>query len=65
MRPYPLSLGFMPSVSSGEERYTFIADSYVHQGSYWTFVQKLEEPLSSQVPYASLSPLIGLHAFGQ
>ena len=34
-------------LSGGEERYTFIADSYVHQGSYWTFVQKLEEPLQA------------------
>lgn len=34
-------------LSSGEERYTFIADSYIHQGNYWAFVQKLEEPLQA------------------
>ena len=34
-------------VSSGEERYTFITDSYVYQGSYWAFVQKLSVPLQT------------------
>ena len=28
-------------ISSGADRYTFITDSYIYKGSYWTFVQKL------------------------
>ncbi len=31
-------------LSTGEDRYTFISDSYIYQGSYWAFVQKLAEP---------------------
>ena len=31
-------------ISGEEARYTFITDSYLYQGSYWAFVQKLEEP---------------------
>ena len=32
-------------ISGGEERYTFISDSYIYQGSYWAFVQKLDIPI--------------------
>ena len=36
-------------ISGGEERYTFISDSYIYgQGSYWAFVQKLEVPLQTE-----------------
>ncbi|MCI8549606.1 MAG: response regulator [Lachnospiraceae bacterium] len=31
-------------ISAGGKRYTFITDSYIYQGSYWAFVQKLEAP---------------------
>lgn len=31
-------------ISSGEDRYTFISDTRTYDGSYWAFVQKLEEP---------------------
>lgn len=34
-------------ISGGEERYTFISDSYLYGGSYWAFVQKLDTPLVS------------------
>ena len=34
-------------ISGGEERYTFISDSYIYEGSYWAFVQKLDTPLVS------------------
>ena len=34
-------------ISSGEARYTFISDSYLYQGSYWAFVQKLDVPLQT------------------
>ena len=34
-------------ISGGEERYTFISDSYIYGGSYWAFVQKLDTPLVS------------------
>ena len=29
-------------VAGGEERYTFISDSYLYEGSFWAFVQKLD-----------------------
>ena len=32
-------------VAGGEERYTFISDSYLYEGSFWAFVQKLDQPL--------------------
>ena len=32
----------MDRISGGEERYTFISDSYLYQESCWTFVQKLD-----------------------
>ncbi|MDE6880647.1 MAG: response regulator [Oscillospiraceae bacterium] len=32
-------------VSGEEDRYTFITDSYIYQGSYWAFVQKLDVPV--------------------
>ncbi len=32
-------------ISGGGERYTFITDSYIYQGSYWAFVQKFDTPL--------------------
>ena len=36
-------------ISSGEERYTFISDSYIYdRGSYWAFVQKLETPIQTE-----------------
>lgn len=34
-------------LASGEDQYTFISDSPIYQGSYWAFVQKLEEPVST------------------
>ncbi len=35
-------------ISSGKERHTFISDSYIYEGSYWTFVQELSHPFTSQ-----------------
>lgn len=35
-------------ISGGEERYTFISDSNIYQGSYWTFVKRLETPLHTR-----------------
>ncbi|MCI8454347.1 MAG: response regulator [Lachnospiraceae bacterium] len=36
-------------ISSGGEQYTFISDSHIYyQGSYWTFVQKLDVPLQAE-----------------
>ncbi len=32
-------------VAGGEEQYTFISDSYLYEGSFWAFVQKLDQPL--------------------
>ncbi|MCM1326740.1 MAG: response regulator [Bacteroidales bacterium] len=34
-------------VAGGDERYSFISDSYITQGSCWIFVQKLEKPLET------------------
>lgn len=35
-------------LTSGEERYAYISDGYVYQGTYWTFVQKLNAPLRAR-----------------
>lgn len=35
-------------VAGGEEKYTFITDSYIYQGGYWAFVQKLETPIETK-----------------
>ena len=32
-------------LSSGKTRYSFISDSYIYQGNYWKFVQKLSTPI--------------------
>ena len=40
--------GLWPDVNilaSGEDRYSFISDSFIYQGNYWKFVQKLSTPL--------------------
>ena len=40
--------GLWPDVdilASGEDRYSFISDSYIYQGNYWKFVQKLSTPV--------------------
>ncbi|MCH5269656.1 MAG: response regulator [Lachnospiraceae bacterium] len=40
--------GMWPDVhilASGEDRYSFISDSYIYQGNYWKFVQKLNTPI--------------------
>ena len=40
--------GLWPDVNiltSGEDRYSFISDSYIYQGNYWKFVQKLGTPI--------------------
>ena len=40
--------GLWPDVnilSSGEDRYSFISDSYIYQGNYWKFVKKLSTPI--------------------
>ena len=29
----------------GEDQYSFISDSYIYQGNYWKFVQKLDTPI--------------------
>ena len=34
-------------ISTGEERYTFISDSFIYEGSYWAFVEKLDAPLET------------------
>lgn len=51
-------------ISGGETRYTFISDSYVQEGSYWTFVQKLDTPwrpgrMESALPIWSCSKISG------
>lgn len=45
-------------VSGGDSHYTFISDSYIYQGSYWTFVQKLETPLNTRNNSASFTHII-------
>ncbi len=35
-------------IAEGGERYTFISDSYIYQGGYWAFVQKLDVPLDTE-----------------
>lgn len=35
-------------IAGGGERYTFISDSYIYQGGYWAFVQKLDVPLNTE-----------------
>ena len=35
-------------VSGGEERYTFISDTEIYDGSYWAFAQKLDEPVCTK-----------------
>ena len=40
--------GIWPDVNilaSGEDQYSFISESYVYQGNYWKFVQKLNTPI--------------------
>ncbi|MCI8624564.1 MAG: response regulator [Provencibacterium sp.] len=32
-------------ISDGEDRHAFISDSYIYQGGYWAFVQKLDAPV--------------------
>ena len=32
-------------LASKEKQYTYISDSYIYQGAYWTFVQKLDAPV--------------------
>ena len=32
-------------LASGKNRYSFISDSYIYQGNYWKFVQKLSTPI--------------------
>ncbi len=32
-------------ISGGEDRYTFISDSFAYEGSHWAFVQKLDVPI--------------------
>lgn len=38
----------MERISTGEDRYTFISDSFLYEGSYWVFVQKLDTPLPTE-----------------
>ena len=45
-------------ISGGEERYTFIFDSYLYQGSYWAFVQKLDRPLVTEDGAVSFTHVI-------
>ena len=32
-------------IAGGDERYTFMSDSFIYEGSYWAFVQKLDVPV--------------------
>ncbi|MCH5267656.1 MAG: response regulator [Lachnospiraceae bacterium] len=34
------------TLTGDENRYAFISDSHIYQGSYWSFVQKLNTPIS-------------------
>ena len=43
--------GVWPDVdilASGEDQYSFISDSYIYQGNYWKFVQKLNTPIHTK-----------------
>ena len=33
------------TLASGENRYSFISDSHIYQGGYWSFVQRLSTPI--------------------
>ena len=35
-------------ISTGQDRYTFITDSYIYQGGYWAFVRRLAEPIATE-----------------
>ena len=40
--------GLWPDVdrlASGQDQYSFISDSYIYEGNYWKFVQKLSTPI--------------------
>ena len=42
-------------LTSGEEQYTYISDSYAYDGVYWIFVQKLGAPLLSREDNATFT----------
>ncbi|MCM1334717.1 MAG: response regulator [Bacteroides sp.] len=48
----------LDAISGGDSRYTFIADSPIYDGSFWTFVQKLDRPIDAQNDEASFTHLI-------
>lgn len=41
-----------------EEQYTYISDSFIYQGAYWTFVQKLESPIRAGADEVSFTHLV-------
>ncbi|MCM1023871.1 MAG: response regulator [Prevotella sp.] len=45
-------------ISGGEARYTFITDSNLYGGSYWTFVQKLDTPMKTRTDDISFTHVI-------
>ena len=59
--------GLWPDVSilaSGEDRYSFISDSYIYQGNYWKFVKKLSTPIylkKDDVSFAYIALLKDMH----
>lgn len=45
-------------VSGGDNQYTFISDSELYGGSFWTFVKKLPEPVSTDEDNITFTHLI-------
>ena len=55
-------------ISGGKERYTFISDSYIYEGSYWVFVHKLDVPMqmeSSGTIFTHIILLKDVHSISQ
>ena len=45
-------------LTSGEERYTYVSDSFSYGGTYWTFVQKLSAPVRTQSEDVSFTHMV-------
>ena len=60
--------GLWPDVdrlASGEDQYSFISDSYIYEGNYWKFVQRLSTPIyvkEDDVSFAYIALLKNMEA---
>ena len=45
-------------LANGEDQYTYVSDGYIYQGTYWSFVQKLDVPLRTRSDDVSFTHVV-------